>query len=105
MAKKKDSMEKEVEKGEQMDLIDVGPKNSKEIIKHARLYKSALAKRVDAFAEEVAQKQKLLELINAEHLQRLEDGKIKFRLDGFTITVTPRDELVKIKEDGDEKDA
>jgi hypothetical protein len=105
MAKKNDSMQKEVEKGEQMDLIDVGPKNSKEIIKHAKLYRSALAKRVDALAEEVAEKHKLLELIDAEHLQRLDDGKIKFKLDGFTITVTPRDELVKIKEDGDEKAA
>ena len=101
MAKKKSEMEKEVEKGEQMDLINVGPKNSKEIIKHAKLYRSALSRRIEAMAEEVAQKHKLLELIEAEHLQRLDDGKIKFKLDSYTITVTPRDELVKIKEDGD----
>ena len=106
MAKKKNSMQEEVEKseslpGEQMDLIDVKPKNSKEIIRHARLYKMAQEKRVNALAEEVAEKKKLLELIEQEHLQRLEDGKIKFKLDGYTITVTPRDELVRIKEDNE----
>ena len=106
---KKSAMQKEVErteateapKGQQMDLIEVGPENAKEIILHARRYKASQKKRIEALAEEIAEKQKLLALISDAHLKRLDDGKIRFKLDGFTITVTPRDELVKIKEDSD----
>ena len=102
---KKDSMQKQVEKdekgvptGQQMDLIDVGPENSKEIIQHARLYKAAQTKRIQALDEEIAEKQKLLELIRNAKLKPLEGGKVQFRCDGYIITVTPRDELVRIKE-------
>lgn len=107
MAKKQSTMQNEVEKseqeaGEQMKLIDVGPENSKEIIKQARIYKAAVAKRIKATNEEVPAKQKLLKLIIDAHLNRLEDGTIKFKLDGYTITVTPRDELIKVKEDKEE---
>lgn len=84
-----------------MDLIDVGPENSKEIIRVARLYKTTLSKRIDLLAQEVEHKHKLLELINNAHLQRLPDGRIRFKVEGYTITVTPRDELVKIKEDSE----
>jgi len=86
---------------EQLDLIDVKPKNSKEIIKAARGYKAAQAKRISAQEQEVAEKQNLLELVKKENLQPLEDGKIQFRCDGLIITITPRDELIRVKEDGD----
>ena len=105
MAKKKSKMQKEVEKseqatkGQQMDLIDVSPKNSKEIIRQAQIYRDALARRQSALNEETNAKQKLLDLIKKAGLQRLEDGTIKFHVDGYKITVTPRDELVKVKED------
>jgi len=88
--------------GEQLDLIDVAPENSKEIIALARAYKSAQGRRIDALEEEVAAKVKLLALIKGANLQRLDDGKIRLHLDGYTITVTPRDELVKVKEDSEE---
>jgi hypothetical protein len=103
---KKTQMQKQVEKdelevlpGQQMDLIDTAPENAQEIIKHARVYKAVQAKRIQALVEEKAEKDTLLELIRQAHLQPLEGGKIKLRLDGYLITVTPRDELVQIKED------
>ena len=99
MAGKKSTMQKEVEKGEQMDLIEVGPENSKEIIRQARIYKALVKKRVNTLADEVAAKTKLLELIKEAKLTRTPGGNIKFHCDGYTITVTPRDELIKVKED------
>ena len=91
----------EATNGGQLDLIDVAPENSKEIIALARAYKSAQGRRIDALEEEVATKVKLLALIKEANLQRLDDGKIRLHLDGYTITVTPRDELVKVKEDSE----
>lgn len=98
MAKSKKS---KVSADEQLDLIDVKPKNSKEIIATARRYKATQAKRLSYLKDEIAEKQTLLELVKKEKLQPLEDGKIRFRCDGMVITITPRDELIKIKEDGD----
>ena len=88
---------------EQMDLIEIHPENEKEIIKHARLYKEAQHRRIKAGKEESEQKQKLLELVEEANLQRLEGGKIQFKVDGFEIRVTPHDELIQIieKEDGE----
>lgn len=112
MSKKKSQLQEQVENdelellpGQQMDLIDIAPENAKEIIAHARIYKAVQAKRILALEEEKKEKQKLLELIKEANLQRLEDGKIKFKLDGYTITVTPRDELVQIKEDEGDAEA
>ena len=90
--------------GEQLDLIDVTPENSKKIIAVAKRYKAAQSQRIEALQEEIAEKQKLLGLVKEANLQRLEDGKIRFRVDGMTITVTLRDELIKVKEDGEETD-
>ena len=106
----KKSMKNQVEKdelemvpGQQMDLIEVGPENTKEIKKHALLYKKAQKERIAALEIENDEKEKILELIRKAGLKPLEDGKIKFRCDGFIITVTPRDELVKIKEENDDE--
>lgn len=38
-------------------------------------------------------------------MQRLEDGKIKFRSGQFQITITPRDELLQIKNTEKAKEA
>ena len=106
--KKKKSMNKTVDeteaaeeqsaKGEQLDLIEVGPENARVIIQHARLYKAAQRKRLQALEEETTEKQALLGLIRKANLKRLDNGNIKFSCDGFTITVEPHDELIKIKE-------
>lgn len=96
---------KAVATGQQMDLLEVGPENQKEIMRVAKAYRSIVKQRVGLSAKENELKQKLLGLIKDAHLQRLEDGKIKFKLDGYLITVTPRDELVQIKEDSDAETA
>ena len=92
MAKKKTS------KG-QMDLIDVNPKNVKEIIQTAREYREAESQRIKLLRKEVELKNKLLEQIEKADLQRLPNGQIKFKSGGFIISVTPRDQLIKIQEE------
>jgi len=82
-------------------LIDVGPKQSKKIAKKAKAYRAVMLERQSILEQEIQLKKELLGLIGEEHLQRTEGGKIQFRVDGMTITVTPRDELVRIKEDSD----
>jgi hypothetical protein len=86
------------ESGEQIPLMDTLPEGSEEIIACAKRYKNAQAARIEALNMEKQEKGTLLELIEKAGFQRLEDGKIKFTADGFTITVTPRDELVQVKE-------
>jgi hypothetical protein len=88
--------------GEQLPLIDVTPANSKEIISVARDYKKAVSARMRCGEKEVELKKKLLGLVEEAKLERLADGVIRFKVDGMLITVTPRDELIKVKEDGDD---
>jgi len=86
---------------EQLDLIDVKPENAKHIVNAARLYKQYQAARLAALKQEIDQKQTILALVKKAKLQPLEGGVIRFKVDGVTISVTPRDELVKVKEDTD----
>lgn len=86
-------------KNEQMDLIDVQPENVKPIVRAARRYKQLQSERKAALDKEVAQKRKVLEMVNNAGLKRLENGVIRFTYDGVTISVTPRDELIKVEED------
>lgn len=101
MAKKKHE-KSEPTAGEQLDLIDVSPENSKQIVGIARRYKTAQAQRIAALEREVEEKQKLLGLIKDAKLKPLDDGVIRFKVDGLLITVKPRDELVKVKEESEE---
>lgn len=102
MAKKKEveKTEKQEEKtGEQLDLIDVAPKKAKPIIVQAKILKKLQIARASAQEKENIQKAILLNLIEEANIQRLPDGKIKFTYDGVTLTVTPKQESVSIKED------
>lgn len=86
------------ESGEQIPLIDTLPEGSEEIVACAKRYKNAQSARIESLNIEKEEKHKLLGLIDAAGFTRLDDGKIKFTADGLTITVEPRDELVKVKE-------
>ena len=87
--------------GEQLDLIEVAPENAKKITGVAKRYRAAQARRIQALDQECNEKQALLALIKEANLKQV-DGKIKFRVDGLIITVTPRDELIKIKDESEE---
>ena len=108
--KKKTSMAKQVAKdekgkagkGEQMDLIDVGPEHSKELRKQALVYKAASTQRQVWTKTEADEKVKFLEMVRKEKLKRLPDGTIKFKIGTTTMKITPRDELVQVTEDKEE---
>lgn len=88
--------------GEQMDLIDVGPENLKQIKPIAKKYRQAVKERMAAGETEKDLKEQLLAMVKDANLKRLDDGTIRFKVDGMLITVTPRDELIRVKEDDDE---
>jgi hypothetical protein len=87
--------------GDQLELIDVAPKNARPIIEVAREYKKAMLMRLKYGNREVELKKKIRELVNNAGLQRLKDGSIRFEYDGVTVSVTPQDEKVTVKEKGD----
>ena len=95
MAKKKSQKPKP---GDQLDLIDVAPKNAKEIIVAAKLYKKYQGIRSAALKRETEQKQTVLELMKKANLQTLAGGKVKFQYNGLIVSIIPRDELVTVKE-------
>ena len=99
MTRKKKSKDKgqEAFSGAQGTLIDVSPKQSKELIEKGHAYKKAVKQRLLILAEEKNLKAEILEIIKRENLTPV-DGKIKFEVDGMMFTVTPRDELLQIKE-------
>jgi hypothetical protein len=86
----------------QGDLIDVRPENEKQIIAVAKKYKKAVRSRMAVLQDEKSLKNELLELIHAAKLKTV-DGKITLNVDGMVITVTPRDELIRVKEEGDDE--
>ena len=98
MGRRKSTEDIQDTSGEQMALIDVAPEHLTEIKPLANKYRAAVNRRMKALEEEMSLKQEILDLIKKENLSRLPDGSIKFKCDGMTITVTPRDELVKVKE-------
>lgn len=90
--------------GEQLDLIDVEPENKEAILRVAHRYKNAKKERMAALAIEKAEKEKLLAVVKEAKILPDPDGSYRFTLDGLTITVTPRDELLKVKFAGDDDD-
>ena len=89
---------------EQMDLMNTGPDNSSEIAECAREYI-----RIDHIRESAAeaakgQLQQLAVLIKDSGLTPIDDDKIVFTIDGITISVTPRDDSIKVKNEGNDGD-
>jgi len=98
--KKKDSESKQkivVAVGEQIPLIDVGPKNLKKIAPVARQYKTVIKERTKLLAQEVKLKEQLHALIKDSNLNPV-GNKIKFTCEGLDIEVEYRDEVIHIKE-------
>ena len=104
MSKKKQTKKTETkEKDEQLDLIDVAPENAKDIARVGRLYKKAQSARIAAGNEEVKLKSQIKEFVEEAHLQRGEDGAIRFTCDSLEISIEPRDDVVKVKDKSDKK--
>jgi len=87
------------EAGEQMDLINVGPEHSDEIIAAAKVYVKYRDKRIEVGNTEVEKKKILLGLIKAENLKPLEDGKIRLKCVNYFISITPTEYKLKVQED------
>ena len=87
---------------EQLELMDVTPEYAKPLKAAAKKYKKASAERQVALHEEVEAKKKVLEIIKAAGIKPDAEGVMKCHVDGMTIKVTPRDELVKVKLDDDD---
>ena len=98
-------IKEETQPQEQLDLIDVTPENSRKIVACAKRYKVAQRQRLAALEDETAEKQKLLGLIKEANLQRLDDGTIKYSVEGYTIRVQPRDELITVKDETDQEES
>jgi hypothetical protein len=86
----------------QGDLIDVQPENAKAIAKAARAYKIIQAERSAILTKEVDQKKKILALVKEGGVRPLPDGTIRLLVDGITVIIKPRDELVRVLEGADE---
>ena len=83
--------------GEQLPLIDVGPKNLKEIVASVKVYKGHQEKRLEFLKMEIAEKAHVHKLVKAAKLVPLKDGVIRFECDGNIISIEPRDEVIRIK--------
>lgn len=97
MAKAKKKKAEKKEAGEQLQLIDVGPKNLKEILASVKIYMNHQKTRLSALKDEIAEKHHVLELVKAANLKPLADGVIRFECGGEIITIEPRDEVIRIK--------
>lgn len=82
----------------QMDLIDVAPENKKKIISLAKEYRGIVKERLPLTHKESELKTQILQEVKGAGLQYV-NGKIQFTVDGIKITVTPRDEAIKVEEE------
>ena len=97
-AKKKVAKEKSKpgeKSGEQGALLDVTPVYAKPLIAAAKLYKELQVERMEALDAEIAQKKVVCGIMH-EKVEADDNGNRKFEYEGIKITVTPRDELVKV---------
>jgi hypothetical protein len=70
---------------------------SRMILKVAIAYKAASKARMEALADEIVKKDDLLSLIHKSGIKPMADNVIRFTISDTKISVTPRDELVKVK--------
>lgn len=93
------------EEGEQMQLIDVSHPLAKKLKPLARKYKTAMSERQAALAEEIDYKKKIIETIKADGtIKPNAEGITAIQFDGMTVTIKPRDELVKVKMEEEDED-
>uniref|UniRef100_A0A6M3LHK6 Uncharacterized protein n=1 Tax=viral metagenome TaxID=1070528 RepID=A0A6M3LHK6_9ZZZZ len=83
-------------KDTQMQLIDVGPKNAKEIRPHLATYKNAVEEYSTLGNIVNTEKQAIIDLVHKADLQRLPNGNIEFTIDGVLIKIIPTEEKIKI---------
>lgn len=80
----------------QLDLIDVGPKNLKQIRPHLNAYKEAVEEYSRWGSVVNTEKQAIMDLVHKSGLERLSNGNIEFTCDGVLIKIIPTDEKIKI---------
>ena len=90
-------MAKRGRKQKQLQLIETLPENIQEIVDVAVEYQECKQGRLHILKKEVELKTKIKEMVHAADLQPLKDGVIRFRHDGVIISITPRDEVIKVK--------
>lgn len=90
-------------KGEQLQLIEVGPENLKVIAKETRKYRALVDERLIILKKEVKQKDKVKALVKEAELQRLKDGRIQFEVGDEIICLMPQDDLITIKKKAPKK--
>ena len=97
MAKKENNKKEKAKKDADPYLIEIHSPNTKKMLSAARRYKKAQKVRLQALDEETTAKHEIVELAKKEKLKPMEDGTVKMSLEGVKISITPRDELVKVK--------
>jgi hypothetical protein len=80
----------------QLDLIDVGPKNIKEIRQHLTVYRTAVEEYSQLGQVVNQEKQAIIDLVHKAGLERLPNGNIEFTVDGILIKIVPTEEKIKI---------
>lgn len=96
---KESKARKEKHSEEQLQLLEVSHPQAKPIMASARRYKKLVRERTEALKEEIKEKEKLRALVKEANLKADEDGVVEFRCGKIVVSVTPRDELVKVKDD------
>lgn len=85
--------------GEQLQLLETAHPMAKKIIDTARKYKRLVRERSEILRDEVKEKEKMKALVRETDLKPDADGVIEFRCGKVVVTVTPRDELIRVKDD------
>ena len=80
----------------QLQLIDVGPKNVKEIRPHLEAYRNAVEEYSTLGSIVNTEKQAIIDLVHKAGLERLPNGNIEFTIDGVLIKIVPSEEKIKI---------